>query len=124
MNHLEAIMLKLATSVDLYNLVGGAIYPLYAPQGINAPFLITSVVSAVPTATLQGTPDMLIETARVQFDAYAKTYMQAHAIADAVDAVIAAIADAGFSATRDNQTDLYDPESRLCRVSTDYTILR
>jgi hypothetical protein len=121
--HLEAIRAVLGRST-VFDLVGGAIFPLTAPQGLSAPYVVITTVSAVPTPTFEGAPANLLETARVQVDAYSKTYIEAHTIADAVDAAIGGLADAGLSAVRVNQTDLYDDETELYRVSTDFSVLR
>lgn len=124
MTTLEAIREKLAADLPLAALVGTRIYPQVIKQGAATPAVVLTVVSEVPQNTFTGAPGSLLLSARVQVDAYAATYREAHAVADAVDAVIGALSSPSLSAYRDNKQDLYDDETQQHRVSLDFSVWR
>lgn len=120
----EAILAALLADATVVGLVGSRIYPNLAPQGTPAPFVVFRVVSDVPDNTLTGSASSTIVNSRVQIDAYAKRYLDAHQAADAVDVVLSALAQVGLSAWREVTRDLYDNETGLHRVSADFSVFR
>jgi hypothetical protein len=121
----ELLRTQLIAAAGVTTLVGSSparIYANRAPQGTATPFCVISVISDVPAASFTGVPAELLRQARVQIDAYAKTYLEAHAVADAVDLVVAALSSPDLSAIRENGVDLYDDQAELHRVSADYFV--
>lgn len=105
-------------------LVGARIYPSVAPQGVARPFVVLTLVSAVPSHTHDGLPADLLEAARVQVDTYGTEYDATHTVAKAVDDVLGALAGTPLSATRESMRDGYEPETALHRVTADYFVYR
>jgi hypothetical protein len=105
-------------------LVGTRVYAQVVPQGAPPPFVVLTLVSAVPYHTHEGLPSELLEAARVQVDSYGKQYAATHSLAEAVDDALGGLAGPELSATRESLTDGYEDETRLFRVSADYLVLR
>lgn len=124
MTHVEIIRAKLLAAPAVKSLVGERIYPRQAPQGAPAPYVVLQVISDVPVASLNGAPGTRLARVRLQVDSYAEGYRAAHALAQAVDDVIAALDSPELSASRLSLGDDYDDESARDRVSGDYEIWR
>jgi hypothetical protein len=122
MTHLEAVRAALIANSALTGLVGQKVYPAVAPQGVVAPFVVITTISSVPQNSMTGGPANRLRIARVQIDSYAPTYLQAHQVADAVDAVVADLSAEDLSAAQESSADLYDDQTQLRRVSTDYLV--
>jgi hypothetical protein len=122
--HLQAVRDVLVAAPSVAALVGARVYAQVAPQGTPRPFVVLTVVSAVPYHTHDGLPAELLEAARVQVDSYGAEYVATHAVAGAVDGVLGALSGPTLSATRDSMRDDYDNETSLHRVSADYSVLR
>ncbi len=120
----EAVRAKLVADPTVASLVVARVFPNLMPQGGAQPAIVYQVVSEVPENALTGDSTTRLVTARLQVDCYAKTYLEAHAVADAVDAVLSALSSPDLSAWREVSRDLYDNEAQLHRVSTDFTVQR
>lgn len=120
----ELLRAKLAADATVAGLVGTKIFPAVAPQGTVPPFIVCLEVSDVPENTLTGDASSTLRGVRVQIDCYAKSYSDAQAVADAVDAVVAALSTPQLSAWRELSRDLYDTEAKLHRVSMDVMVWR
>lgn len=124
MTHQEAIRAELVAAPTVTTLVGTRIYPSKAPQGVVAPFVVITTVSSVPQNAMGELANTRLRVARVQIDCYAKGYVDVHAVADAIDNVVANLAREDLTAVQDTSSDLYDDETELRRVSTDYFVAR
>lgn len=99
------------------DLVAGRVYPLFAPEQAARPFIVYSRLAATEQSTLdaQGGTGNLINT-RLQVDAYAETYTEAQALADAI---VARIKTWNVTCTVNVQMDMFEQDTRLYRVMTD-----
>lgn len=122
MTHLEAIRTELLNASAVTALVASRIYPHKAPQGATVPFVVITTISSIPFNSMTGTSGTRLRSARVQVDSYAKTYLEVHQLADAVDTVIADLTRDDLSAVQESSADLYDDETELRRVSADYFV--
>lgn len=119
----EAVVALLAADSAVVAIVGARMYPNVAPQGAAAPFLVYQVISDVPENSLADTSPRL-SNIRLQVDCYSTRYLQAHALAEAVEAKLVAASTPDFSAWRDTTRDLFDAEAQMHRVSTDFAVWR
>lgn len=127
MSHITAIRTELAANAAVTALVDTRIYGSKAPHKrdrADGPFVVLTLVSAVPDATHSGLPSELMEDARVQVDCYSDDYDEAEDVFAAVDDVLGALARPDFAAVRDTRRDLWEDETHLHRVSVDYLVLR
>lgn len=115
----------LNADAGLTALVGTRIFPVLAPQGVTAPYVIFARAGAARSSTTCGTDKKVAGT--WQFDAYAKTYKTAAQIARALR--LALIDYTGLMGDTpvdrvflETEFDLDDPEPGLFRVSQTYTI--
>ncbi len=119
----EAIYAELVADAGVTSLVAKRIFPGQVPEGSAMPAVCYSVISDLPQDSLEGGIDRL-KNARLQVDCYAKTYLEAHAVAASVAAVIAALSRPDLSCVEEIARDLYDNTAELHRVSTDFGIWR
>lgn len=124
MTTLEAVRTALTQNAALAALVSDRVYFLQAAQGTEHPFVVLTVVSDTPENSLTGSPDTRLITSRVQVDAYARTYIQAQQVADAVLDVLGALLRPDLNAFLVMKQDIYEDETRLYRVSSDYQVAR
>jgi hypothetical protein len=122
--HLQAVRDALLASSEVVALVDDRIYPSVAPQGVARPFVVLTLVSAVPYHTHADAPADLLEAARVQVRVYGPEYVAAHVVATALDDVLGALSGEPVSATKDNEQDGYEDETALHYVSADYFVHR
>ncbi len=120
----EAIRATLVADSAVVALVGSKIFGNKAPQGTVGPFVVIRVISDVPENTLNGTSAGRLSDIRLQIDSYAATYLAAHAVADAVDVVVSALASPDLGAQRINARDLYDDTAQLHCASQDFAVFR
>lgn len=120
----SAIQALLVADPTVAALVGARVYPSLMPQGVSKPAVVFQVISDVPQTTFDGDSSTTLVNALLQIDSYGKTYLEAHAVADAVDAVVSALSSPDLSATREVSRDLYDNEAQLHRVSAEYSCWR
>ncbi len=121
---IEAIRDLLVVDSTLDTLVDGKIYASHAPQGTVAPFVVMRVISDVPENTLTGTSVGRLSGTRLQIDSYAKRYLDAHAVADAVDAVVSALDGPRLAAQRIDGRDGFDDADQLHNASADFAVWR
>ena len=93
------------------------IYPLIAPDAAPPPYLVYQRVSANTENILSGSSGLI--NTRIQMDVYAATYAQAQDIAAAIDALMSDWEVQNVSVL---SQDLYEPDAKLHRVSTDYSL--
>jgi hypothetical protein len=122
MTVVERIRTLLIADISLAALVGARIYPQYIPQGSTLPAVVLTAVSDVPYTSFTGSSTTDLRSVRLQVDSYATRYLDAHAVADAVDAVIANLASSDLQANRESMGDLYEDETQLHRVTADYFV--
>ncbi len=120
----EAIRAVLVADAAVAALVGADVFPALMPQGTQPPAIVYSVISSVPENSLTGTASTRLSQFRVQVDCYAKTYLEAHAVAEAVDSVLDAQSSPNLSIWRESSRDDYDNEAELHRVSMDFGVWR
>jgi len=104
------------------SIIGVRAYPNVRPQVAALPLLVYNVVSQVSENALAESAQTRLKHARLQLDAYATTYKQAHELATAAENVLANLASPDLAGWKDNERDLYDDEARLHRVSCDYRL--
>jgi hypothetical protein len=120
----EAIRTELVADTAVTTLVGQQIYPNLAPQGTVPPYVVYTVISNVPSNTFTGAASDRLNEIRMQVDCYAKKYLDAQAIAEAVDNVISNLSRPDLCGQRENSRDLYDNEAQFHRVQIDFFIQR
>lgn len=73
-------------------LAGGRVFPLVADEGTAVPYVVFQVVGGDPMSFISGDrPDK--QERRVQFSVWAKTTLEAHAIAAQIEAALCATAE-------------------------------
>lgn len=82
MNATGIVKAYAAANTAANSLAAGRIYPLIAPQGATMPFAVVSLVAIEPNDTKTGAATE--DTATVQIDCYAPTFLGADALADAL----------------------------------------
>lgn len=123
---MEQVRAELIAASAVTDLVGQKVSPNKAPQGTEPPFLVLSVPDDVPSNSADGMVATRLRTARVQVDAYARTYLEAQAVAAAVAEVVGNLDEPSpeLSAYEEARRDLYDDEAELHRVSMDFMVSR
>ena len=124
MTHLQVVRDILLAAPAVTALVGTRIYPSVAPQGVARPYVVLTLVSAVPHHTHSDAPAALLEAARVQVDCYGPEYAATHAVATAVDDVLGALSGSPMSATKEREQDGYEDNTSLHFVRADYFVHR
>lgn len=105
-------------------LVGARIYPLVMPQPVPVmPAIVYQIVNDSPIQSLHG-PTLGLRQARVQIDAYGANYAASQALADAIEAALDATSSGGgqCTAVRQGRRDLYESDTKLFRVSLDFSV--
>lgn len=120
----ELIYSALAGDGTVTALIGTRIFPNRRPQTATLPLAVYNIISDVPANSLDGVDATTLTATRLQVDAYAKTYKEAHQVAKAIDNVLANLNSPDMSAVRDTKRDTFDNETQLHRVSTDYWVSR
>ncbi len=118
----KSIFAQLTSAADVAALVGTRVYPLIQPQPAIAPSIVYQVVIDTPLNTLDGCNAADIYQSRVQIDAYGNTYAEAQAVADAANAVFGSQKSQRFTSVRLTRRDLYESDTKLHRVSMDFSI--
>jgi hypothetical protein len=106
-------------------LVGTRIYPLIMPQNPTLPAVTYQKISGVVDYVMDGTS---IKRPRIQVDAWAKSYASARAVAEQVKAAFDRYTGTmgGVGGVQvigtwiENETDLFEPDTGLYRVSLDF----
>lgn len=104
-------------------LVGASrIHAAVAPQREARPFVVLREITGAPVNSLDGSPASRLRQTRIQIDAYAVDYAGATALADAIEAVVAALQSPELNAFRIDGRDLYEDETQLANASRDYSV--
>jgi hypothetical protein len=94
------------------------IYPQIAPDGpVTTPYIVYQRISANSENVLSGSTGLI--NTRLQIDCYAKTYVDALALAAQVDTLMS-----GWSVQNVSNPaqDAFEPDVRLHRVILDYSV--
>lgn len=118
-------LLTAATAVAA--LVSSRVYPLRAPDGVAAPFIVYQRISGVRWRTLSGACG--IAQPRIQIDVYAATYAGAKALASAVRValdgyrgIVAGVRIGGITLETDQDLLEDDIDPVLHRVTMDFMV--
>ncbi len=96
---------------------GGRVFPHIALDGVSKPYVTYFRLSVVPVNTLaDGRP---LENTIFQIDIYDKTANGANAVKDSVKSALDAWA---VKNVIQSEQDLYEPETRLHRVTMDVSV--
>ncbi len=105
-------------------LVGTRVYPGKAPQGVTRPYVVYSQISLSPVQSLDGWNEL--ENGRWQFDCWDDLSTTAKTLARAVMAALKVTRvhadDQEVTALLLDSRDLHEPDTRLFRVSVDFSI--
>jgi hypothetical protein len=117
----DALYGRLSQDATLTGLIAGRVYPVMAPQGVAAPYLVFLKVVEMASGTLCAQDPMVRDL--FQFDSYAKTFSQALTVAKAMrDSLIdfrGAMDGIHVASIRlDTEMHVLEPEPGLFRVST------
>jgi hypothetical protein len=112
----QALYTRLSTYAGLVALVSTRIYPLVAPQNATKPYITYSRISTQREYSYSGYSNL--QRVRFQISCYAETYAAAKAIAIQVMAAVEAWT-AVQAAFVENQTDLFEKETKLYHVPVD-----
>ena len=110
----EDLRALLLASTAVTAQVVGRVFPQKMPQGVALPAIRYAVVDDVPVNSVEGTG--VTARARVQVDVFAKKYLDAQGLADAV---VGAVGAGGLLLDR---RDGYEDETELHRVSMDFSM--
>lgn len=119
MTVVERIRTTLLADATVASLVGVKVHPEPAPQESAPPFIVLRVISDVHLNDVSGATGKV--NATVQVDAYAVRYLDAHAIAAAVHAVLGRSTSPTLLSSRIGRRDQYDDEAALHCVSSDFS---
>ena len=101
----------------LTGLAAGGAWSQLAAQGTVAPYIVWSGVVSAINNNLLGASD--VQNTRFQIDAYATSYAGARTLAAAV---VAAMKAASFANVQISDQDMYEPDTKLFRVSMDFSV--
>jgi hypothetical protein len=110
----EEIRALILASPAVVEKVVGRVFPAKLPQTVTFPAVRYLVVDDIPSRSFDG-PGAL-RRGRVQVDAFAKKYLDAQALADALEGALEG-SEWSLVARRDG----YEDETELHRVSLDFT---
>jgi len=116
----ELARARLAADAGVTALVSARLFPNKLPQATTLPAVVLSVISDVPSESLDGFVGL--RRARLQVDAYDRTYDGAQALADAIFAVLGDVATPDFASLQGQRRDLYEDQSTNHRASQDFII--
>lgn len=121
----QAIYERLTTYAGLAALVGARVYPVILPQSPALPAVTYTKVTNEHVQSHGGASGLAMP--RFQVDSWATTYASAKAVAEQVRlallgfrGAVAGVLIGGVLA--ETETDVYEPETRIYRVSQDYRI--
>lgn len=100
---------------------GGA-HRARAPQGVTIPYIVFTFIASPVLNVIEGAPPA--NNGRLQVDVYSTTAAEADAAMDAVIAAMQAAADARNPSNYNinSPSDLPDPDTRLYRVMTEFSV--
>jgi hypothetical protein len=97
----------------LTSITGCAVYRTQAIDGAVAPYVVWTIVSAVPENQISGAPET--DNARIQVDTYSITQGQSRQMCDLAQAAI----EATFANVIFGPTETREPDTKLWRWSFD-----
>lgn len=104
------------TEAELFALIEpaltGRVFMVLAPQEAHEPYVIFSLISALPSLTLRG--DAKASLMNYRIDSYARTHRDALEIMERIAAIVDAC---NGDPMLENRQDLYEQDTRLHRVS-------
>ncbi len=118
----EAVRAVLVADPAVAGLVVARIFANKLPQGTLFPAIVLRVVSGVDETALTGTVASRLSSKRIQIDCYAKQYLDAAAVAEAVNAVVSALQSPDLAAVRIGERDLWDDTAGLHNASQDFSV--
>ena len=122
MTLIENVRTKLLADATVAGLVTG-VHAMVVPQEATYPAVVLSVVGESPILAQEQTRATRLCRSMLQVDCYADRYVNAHAVAAAVDVVLSALADpSDLTAQRQVSLDGYENETQLYRVTADYAV--
>lgn len=114
----EDLFSTLALNSGINSIVGNRIYPVIAPETVTPSFIVYTRAVTNPTNSLTGTN--ALNNPLFQVDAYSRTHNQARSLGILIrEAILAATP---FSAVWRDTRDDYEPDTKLYRVSLDFSI--
>lgn len=118
----DAIYSKLSADTAVAAIVSTRIYPVRAPQGVPAPYVIFQQVASDPADTHREASGAIHRM--FQFACFATTYEGAIALRDAVTAALDSVAlSTGESPTLEDERDGdFDDAIELYRADTDFLV--
>jgi hypothetical protein len=121
----EDLVAALEADATVIAQVSTRIYPnLRPPAPFVLPLVVYSVISQTVENALAESAQTRLKHTRVQVDVYGHSYISARSAATAVENVLANLPGPDFVGYKDSERDLYDNETGLHRVSTDYMLTR
>lgn len=112
---IQVIRNALVADAGVTALVGLRVAPLLSAQDTTLPAITLQRISLVPQNHLTGDGDL--DAARVQLDAWATTYAEARAVADACRTCLQAA-----NHQLELESDDYDPDTQEYRVIQDWSV--
>ena len=118
----EAVYTALAANAAVAAIVGTGIYPVRAPQGTSAPYVVFQQVGSDPADTHREAAGAIHRM--FQFACFATTYEAAVALRDAVTAALDSVAlSTGESPTFEDERDGdFDDAIELYRADADFLV--
>lgn len=114
----DDIFSTLALNTGISALVATRIYPTIAPETVTPSFIVYTRVTTNPVNSLVGTN--ALKNPLFQIDVYSRTHQQARSLGILIrEAILAATP---FSAVWRDTRDDYEPDTKLYRVSLDFSI--
>ncbi len=114
---------EMKANADFLTAVGHRVYPQVAPLGTATPYVTMTLVSDVPYNSLDSTTRAeRLSAQRVQIDVYAQTYEQARDVANHVEDALGGLARSDIKVELDESEHLYESDTKLHRISSDYTV--
>lgn len=116
----ETLRSALVADAAVVACVSGRIFPNVIKQGVTMPAVRYFVVDELPWNTLDG--GITRRGARVQVDAYARTYLAAQGLADALEGAVRALNGPAVTCLVISRRDSYEDSDELHRVSVDVSM--
>jgi hypothetical protein len=114
----------LANAPAVTTLAGSRIFPMRMPPTTTFPAVVYTGIERLSMAGFSTGTAGTLKQSRVQVDSYAKTYDDAHELDDAIADYLTALEGASASITVEfaGSRDLYENDTQLHRVSTDFIV--
>lgn len=113
----EEVLLALTIEAPAPTRAGNRVYALVLPQDIAYPAISYQRISNGPVNSLDGHSGL--DYVRIQVDAWSTKYWEAKLLAEEIRACMLA---ADFKARADIDSDEFEVESKLYRVSSDFLL--